>query len=254
MKYAEKVVLVTGGASGIGKATVKKFAEEGAKVVFTDMNDNLGPDFERELKEAGHEALFLISDATKEDQVEQLIAKIVETYGKLDVAINNVGNMAGGDRPGLKLHETSDEAFEGTLSVSLRDNFYSMKHEIIQMLKQGGGVIANTVSAAGLIVTESASPSYSAAKAGTIHLTRFAAVTYAKNNIRVNAVAPGVVNTPGLAEILNEEQRAAIASMHPMNRIMEPEEIADAFIWVCSDAASAVTGVVIPVDGGVVAK
>ena len=251
--YSDKTVLVTGGASGIGRETVWRFAEAGATVVFTDINGDLGPGLAAELSSAGHEAEFFISDATDEDQVKQLITSIVDTYGRLDVAINNVGNMAGGDRPGLALHETPTAAFEGTVAVSFTDNYYCMKYEIAQMLEQGDGVIANTVSIAGMKVFDLTSPVYSAAKAATIHLTKFAAVAYAKNNIRINAVAPGIVETPSLAATPQEIRDAALRLL-PNGRFQQASEIADALFWVCSDAARSVTGVVIPVDGGYTAR
>ncbi|MGW1059098.1 SDR family NAD(P)-dependent oxidoreductase [Micromonospora rubida] len=253
MRYENKVVLVTGGAAGVGRATVLKFAAEGAKVVFTDLDGKLGEGFAAELKAAGHDVLFTVSNATDEQDVQRLIATVVATYGRLDVAINNVGNMAGGDRVGLKLHETPAAAFEGTLSVSLRSTFYAMKYEIEQMLKQGGGVIANTVSVAGMMVFPGASTAYGAAKAGGIHLTRTAATQYAQDNIRINAVAPGVIETPGMRAAVTPEVYAGAAGAHPMNRLMVADEIADAFLYLCSDAASAVTGVILPVDGGATA-
>jgi NAD(P)-dependent dehydrogenase (short-subunit alcohol dehydrogenase family) len=251
--YENKVVLVTGGASGIGRETVRQFAEDGATVIFTDIGSELGSAFEEDLRAAGHNVQFVISDATDEQQVKALIDDIVDEHGRLDVAINNVGNMAGGDRPGLALHETPTAAFEGTVAVSFTDNFYCMKYEIIQMLEQGGGVIANTVSIAGLKVFELTSPTYTAAKAATIHLTRFAAVAYAQDNIRINAVAPGIVETPSLAATPQEIRDAALELL-PNRRFQQATEIADALFWLCSDSAKSVTGVTIPVDGGYSAK
>ncbi|GAA4672581.1 SDR family NAD(P)-dependent oxidoreductase [Frondihabitans cladoniiphilus] len=253
MSYTDKIVLVTGGASGIGRATVEKFARAGATVVFTDIGPNLGEPLQAELAEVGLKTELVISNATVEADVVSLVQGIVSRHGRLDVAINNVGNMAGGDRPGLDLHETSTDAFEGTMAVSFTDNFYALKYEIIQMLAQGGGVIANTVSIAGTTVFELTSPTYSAAKAATIHLTEFAAVRYARDNIRINAVAPGIVETPSLAATPEETRNAALALL-PSGRFQQAEDIANAFFWLCSDEAANVTGIVIPVDGGYSAK
>jgi NAD(P)-dependent dehydrogenase (short-subunit alcohol dehydrogenase family) len=254
-RYNGKIALVTGGASGIGRATVLGFVHEGASVAFADISAEAGADFQRELVSGGADVLFVRCDVTDEAQVSSLIGKIVQRWGRLDVAINNVGNMAGGDRSALALHEMPLEAWEGTLGVSLRSNFLCMKHEIIQMLKQGGGVIANTSSLAGMRVSEHSSPAYAAAKAGVIHMTEHAAVLYAPKNIRVNVVAPGMTGTPVIMKTFGLEKGNEIAAaFHPMQRMVTPEELADAFLWVCSEQASAITGLTIPVDGGWAAK
>jgi NAD(P)-dependent dehydrogenase (short-subunit alcohol dehydrogenase family) len=176
----------------------------------------------------------------------------VGRYGRLDVGINNVGNMGKADVLGVRVHDSTWEGFESTLEVSLKTTFLCMKHEIQQMLKQGGGVIANTTSMAGVRITEHSSPGYTAAKAGVVHLTRYAAVLYAKDNIRVNVIAPGLTETPAVVGAFpTAAARKGIASaFHPMERMMSPEELADAFLWVCSSQASGITGLTIPVDGG----
>jgi NAD(P)-dependent dehydrogenase (short-subunit alcohol dehydrogenase family) len=199
--------------------------------------------------------MFVRSDANDEAQVSALIERIVQRWGRLDLAINNVGNMAGGDHSGLALHDTPLEAWEGTLGVSLRSTFLCMKHEIQQMLRQGGGVIANTSSMAGMRVTEHASAAYAAAKAGVIHMSEHAAVLYAANGIRVNVVAPGMTATPAIMQVFGRAKGDEIAAaFQPMRRMVTPEELADAFLWVCSDEASAITGLTIPVDGGWAAR
>ena len=255
-RYEDKVALVTGGASGIGRATVEGLAGEGAKVAFTDITADAGLALEAELKARGSDVMFVRSDATREDDVQTLVAQIVTRWGRLDVGINNVGNMGKADKLGVRIHDSTLEAFDSTLEVSLKTNFLCMKYEIQQMLKQGGGVIANTTSLAGVRVTPLSSPGYVAAKAGVLHLTRYAAVLYAKDNIRVSVVAPGLTGTPAVLDAFpTAEARDAIAAeFHPMGRLMTPEELADALLWVCSDQASGVTGLTIPVDGGWTAK
>jgi len=255
LRYANKVVLVTGGASGIGRAITQGFADEDATVVFTDIAQAAGTAFEQELLASGAEARFVMSDASSEPQVQALIARIVERYGRLDVAVNNVGGMAPGNRSGQKLHDTTLEAWDAGLRLNLTSAFLCMKHEIAQMLQQGGGVIANTASMAGMRYTPHGAPSYDAAKAGLIHLSATAAVAYAAHDIRINVVAPGLTLTPLIEQGFTPEQRSAMASaFQPMNRMMQPQEIADAFLWLCSDEASAVTGLAVPVSGGWAAR
>ena len=255
-RYEGKVALVTGGASGIGKATVEGLAREGAKVAFTDITSAAGEALEAQLRAQGHEAMFVRSDAACEDEGKELVATIATRWGRLDVGINNVGNMGKADTLGVRIHDSTLAGFEDTLEVSLKTTFLCMKYELQQMLKQGGGVIANTTSLAGVRITPHASPGYVAAKAAVVHLTRHAAVLYAKDNIRVNVVAPGLTATPAvLNAFATAETRDAIAAeFHPMGRLMTPQELADAFLWVCSDQASGVTGLTVPVDGGWTAK
>ena len=254
-RYDGKVAVVTGGASGIGKATVQGLVREGAKVAFTDITADAGYAFESELRTQGGDVMFVRSDATLEPDVEAMMAKIVTRYGRLDVGINIVGNMGSADKLGPMLHESALDGWEGTLAVSLTSAFLCMKHELKQMMKQGGGVIANTSSLAGLRVTLNSSPGYVAAKSGLIHLSEYAAVMYATHNIRVNVIAPGLTATPAVLGMFNAEQRNAMAAeTQPMGRMMTPEELADAFLWVCSSQASGVTGLTIPVDGGWAAR
>jgi NAD(P)-dependent dehydrogenase (short-subunit alcohol dehydrogenase family) len=255
-RYEGKVALVTGGASGIGRATVQGLVQEGAKVVFTDITADAGQAYEAELKAQGGDVMFVRSDATREADVEALMAQLVARYGRLDVACNLVGNMGSTDKLGPMLHESTLDGWEGTMAVSLTSAFLTMKHELKQMMKQGdGGAIANTSSLAGLRVTFNSSPGYVAAKSGLVHLSEYAAVMYAKHNIRVNVIAPGLTATPAVLGMFNAEQRNAMAAeTQPMGRMMTPEELADAFLWVCSSQASGITGLTIPVDGGWAAR
>lgn len=251
-RYEDKVVLVTGGAAGIGRATTEALVIEGAKVVFTDIRPDSGLALEAELRKRGGEAMFVASNATCEDEVKALIAKVISRYGRLDVAINNVGGLGKADIVGVRMHEATLEAFNSTVEVSLVTSFLCMKYEIMQMLRQGGGVIANTASMAGLRIFSGSTAGYPAAKAGVVHLTRYAAVQYAKDNIRVNAIAPGFTATAALLEAFPDtaQLNAFAGSVQPMARTLSPQEVADAFLWVCSEQASGVTGLTIPVDGG----
>ncbi len=226
-------------------------AGEGAKVAFTDITHDAGAALEEQLRGSGADAMFLDADATDEENVAATVRHVVDRWDGLDVAVNNVGNIGPTDVVGGLIHETELAAWRGTLAVSLESTFLGMKHEIAQMLDQGGGVIANTSALAGIRVALKGTPAYTAAKAGVIHLTRLAAVMYAKHNIRVNTVAPGATATPAMkAQFTPAELDAMASEFQPMGRMVEPEELANAFLWVCSDDASGVTGHVIAVDGG----
>ena len=251
-RFDGKVVLVTAGASGIGAATARAFAREGGKVILADVSDDAGQAVADELAGVGLTARYMHMDATSEDDHERVVAAIVEEFGKLDVAANIVGNSAPGQPVHEKLHEGLLEHFRGTLDLNLVTTFLGMKHQIKQMLKQGtGGAIANTSSMAGVRHSWDATAAYAAAKAGIVHMSEFAAVRYAKDNIRVNVVAPGLTATPAVRGAFTEDQLSEMASRtQPMGRCMEPGEQADAFLWLCSDQASAVTGLTVPVAGG----
>jgi NAD(P)-dependent dehydrogenase (short-subunit alcohol dehydrogenase family) len=245
-----QVVLVTGGATGIGRAASRAFARRGARVIFTDVTEAHGPQLEAELRAEGAQTSFVRSDATVEAEVAALIAGLAERYGRLDVAINLVGAIPPPDAPTAMLHETSEEGWDGTVHLCLKSAFLCMKHQIAQMLRQGGGAIANTASLAGLHVTPNGSPAYHAAKAAVVHLTRKAAVAYAAAGVRINVVAPGVTATERLVSRWSPDELKTMSREHPMGRPVSPEEVAAAFVWLCSPAASGVTGLVVPVDGG----
>lgn len=252
MKYFEnKIALVTGGASGIGRATVKRFLEQGAKVAFTDVSEVTGQAQADEYKAQGYDVLFVASDATKEDDVASCIQKIVTHYGRLDVAVNNVGGLGKADKPFTLFHLSNLEGWLKTKELTEQTTYLFMKYEIEQMLKQGGGVIANTVSMSGLktVITPSTA-AYSAGKAALVHLIRYTALQYVKDNIRINGVAPGLVNTESIKKFSEEQKRALLEASQPNGRAVEPEEIADAFLFLCSDQAKSITGITIPVDGG----
>jgi len=248
-----KVALITGGASGIGRATALTFAREGAKLIIADMNEDGGQQTVHMIAEHGGEATFVQVDVSRATEVEAMISKTVQTYGRLDCAHNNAGI---GSRPRVLLHELSEESWERVISINLKGVWLCMKYEIIQMCTQGGGAIVNTASIMGLVGSWSRSGVYNASKHGVVGLTKTAALEYAKSGIRVNAVCPGYIRTPLIEEALtsNPEMEAQIVARHPVGRMGRPEEIAEAVMWLCSDAASFVTGHTMTVDGGYVAQ
>ena len=216
-----------------------------------DYNAEGGERTVRMLKDAGGEAMFYPADVSNPEDIEALVNKIVETYGRLDCAFNNAGIE--GDFAALS--KCTIENWQRIISINLNGVFYCMKYEIAQMLRQGGGSIVNTSSVAGLVGAARAG-AYSAAKHGVVGLTKTAALEYARKNIRVNAVCPGFVRTPMADRLIDRGtlgEKSMIAS-EPINRMGRPEEIAEAVVWLCSDAASFVTGVSMPVDGGLVAQ
>ncbi len=250
-QFEGKVALVTGASSGIGRASALAFAREGAKVIVADVLVEGGEETVRMIKEAGGEALFVKTDVSKASEVENLIHKAVETYGRLDCASNNAG-IEGQSAPTA---DCSEENWDRTININLKGAWLCMKYEIPQMLKQGGGAIVNTASVAGLVGFQGL-PAYSASKGGIIQLTRVAALEYAKAGIRVNAVCPGVIRTSMVERLQGgqAEAEAGFIAMEPVGRMGKPEEIAEAIVWLCSDAASFVTGHPMVVDGGLVAQ
>lgn len=248
-----KVALVTGAASGIGRATALTFAKEGAKLIIGDMNVDGGQQTVHMITENGGNATFVQVDVTQACEVEAMISKTMETYGRLDCAHNNAG-IAGRIR--APLHECPEDVWDHVLNINLKGVWLCMKYEIIQMLQQGCGAIVNTASIMGLVGSWSGTSAYNASKHGVVGLTQTAALEYAKAGIRVNAVCPGYIRTPLIEEALRirPEMEEQIVSRHPVGRMGRPEEIAAAVVWLCSDAASFVTGHTLTVDGGYVAQ
>jgi len=248
-----KVVLVTGGGSGIGRATAVKLAQEGAKVMIADYVQEGGERTVKMIKDGGGTASFVQADVSITPQVEAMVAKTVEVYGRIDGAFNNAG-IEGVGRGGDTV-KCSEENFDRTIAINLKGVWLCMKYEIPQMLKRGGGSIVNTASAVGL-VGMAGGPAYTAAKHGVVGLTRTAALEYATKNIRVNCVCPGAIRTPMLERIIDSgyvSEQDYIAG-EPVARMGKPEEIADGVLWLLSDAASFVTGHPMAIDGGWVAR
>jgi NAD(P)-dependent dehydrogenase (short-subunit alcohol dehydrogenase family) len=246
-----KVALITGAGSGIGQATSRIFAREGAKLVLADVVEEGGNRTLKMVQDLGANATFVRCDVSKSSDVDAAIAKAVQTYGRIDCAFNNAGiEGETGDT-----HQCSEQNWARVISINLTGVWLCMKAEIAQMLKQGGaGAIVNTSSGAGLAGVRGM-PAYVAAKHGVAGLTRAAALEYGRQGIRVNAVCPGPIRTPMMGRLLEKrpdaEQR--FARSEPLKRLGEPEEIGEAVAWLCSDHASYVTGLPMPVDGGFMA-
>jgi len=249
-KLTGKVALVTGASSGIGRATALAFAREGAKVVVANRSVEGGEEVVRLITEAGGESVFVRTDVTQASEVEEMIGAAVERYGRLDCAFNNAG---GGVRRGT-VTECTEEDWDYTMDSYLKSVWLCMKQEILQMLEQGGGAIVNNSSVDGLRgFPESAS--YAAAKHGVVGLTRTAALQYARQKVRVNAVCPGWIETPPVENYVRRtpEAQQEILDQEPIGRLGKPEEVAEAVLWLCSDGASFVLGHPMAVDGGYMA-
>jgi NAD(P)-dependent dehydrogenase (short-subunit alcohol dehydrogenase family) len=246
-----KVALVTGGGSGIGRATALAFAREGAKVIVSDVAAEGGEETVRHIKSNGGEAMFVKADVANPVDVAAMVRKAVDTYGRLDCAFNNAG-IAG---QMASTADSSEDNWNRIMAINLTGVWLCMKHEISQMLAQGGGAIVNTASIAGLVGFSNAA-AYVASKHGVNGLTKTAALEYAKQGIRVNAVCPGFIQTPLLDQALltQPQMGEAVVALEPVGRLGKPEEIAEAVVWLSSDAASFVTGLPMVVDGGLVAQ
>lgn len=246
-QFAGKVALVTGASGGIGRASALAFAASGARVLVSDVQDDKGMETVELIRVAGGEAVYQRCNVADASEVRQMVAAALDQFGRLDFAHNN----AGINNP--MSNQWDDEVWARDLAVNLTGVMLCMREEIPAMLRGGGGAIVNTASVNGLVGNPS-QPAYVASKHGVVGLTRTAALRYAKEGVRVNAVCPGVVETPMVEAVAKVPQyREAMEKMTPMGRMAQPDEIASAVLWLCSDGASFVTGHPLVVDGGATA-
>jgi len=249
-QFAGKVVLVTGGNAGIGRATARQFAKLGARVVVSGRRETEGHAVIAEIEELGGKAIFVKTDVSKESDVKAMVERTLATFGRLDCAFNN----AGIEQALTPLPDQTEETYDQIMDVNVKGVWLSLKHEIPAMLQNGGGAIVNNSSVAGLIGFATA-PIYAASKHAVAGLTKSVALEYAKQNVRVNAVAPGAIETRMFRDFATApEVRQMLESAHPIGRIGRPEEIASTVIWLCSNDASFVTGQIFPIDGGYTAQ
>ena len=246
-----KVALVTGAGSGIGRASAVAFARRGASVAVADLNHNGADETCALVESAGGRALTIEVDVTFASAVDAMVARVVDVFGQLDFAHNNAGVTG----PYAPLADYSEEDWNRVIAVNLTSVFLCMRREVPAMLANGGGAIVNTSSGAGL-VGFAGLPAYVASKHGVVGLTKSAAIEYARSGIRVNAVCPGSTRTPMLETFMGDDptMEKLLAAGAPQRRLADADEIAAAVVWLCSDAASFVTGVALPVDGGSVAQ
>lgn len=250
-QFENKVALVTGAGSGIGRASAMAFARKGAKVVVSDIVVAGGEETVRMIKKSGGEAIFVKTDVSKSAEVKAMVDTAIETYGRLDFAHNNAGVES-------SLRSTVDcteEDWDRIIDINLKGVWLCMKYELPHMLKQGSGSIVNTASRLGLVALVNR-PEYTASKHGVVGLTRVAALECARTGVRVNCVCPGTIHTAIIDRVLAARpgSEAEIAARNPMGRIGTPEEIAGAVVWLCSDEASFVTGHPMVIDGGGIAQ
>ena len=248
--FEGKTAIVTGGSFGIGRAAAVAFAARGAKVIIADWLEDPEQHTLKQIRSVGGQAIFVSCDVSKNDEVKAMVEKAISTYGRLDFAFNN----AGIEGATANTHECTEENWDKTININLKGIWLCMKYESAAMLKQGKGAIVNCASVAGLIGFPGL-PAYVVSKHGVVGLTKTAALENAKQQIRINAVCPGVIHTDMIDRItgLDKEAEKQFVDMEPVGRMGKPEEVAEAVMWLCSDAASFVTGHSMPVDGGWIA-
>jgi NAD(P)-dependent dehydrogenase (short-subunit alcohol dehydrogenase family) len=244
----DKVALITGAGSGIGKATALLFAEQGAKVVVSDISEEHGKSAVKEVKAKGGEAVFVKADTASPADHEALVEQTIKQYGKLDIAVNNAG-IAGPLGP---TGEYPLDGWQKTIDINLSGVFYGLRYQIPAMLKSGGSIV-NIASILGQVGSK-LSPAYVASKHGVVGLTKTAALEYADKGIRINSVGPGYITTPLILNALDDDTRKALVGLHPIGRLGEAEEIAELILWLASSKSSFVTGGYYAADGGYLAQ
>lgn len=246
-QFSDRVVFITGAGTGIGRATAVAFAEQGASVVCTGVDDGSTEETADLVRGAGGRALSVYCDVTDAESIASALRATVDEFGRLDIAFNN----AGVEQPVTALADITDADFDRVIDVDLRGTFLSMKHEIPLMLANGGGAIVNTASGAGVIGIRGQS-AYAAAKHGMLGMTKSAALDYADQGVRINAICPGIIDTPMMDRFSGgtPEGRARVISQEPIGRMGRPEEIASAVLWLCSPLAAFTIGHAMVVDGG----
>ncbi|MBD2114108.1 MULTISPECIES: SDR family oxidoreductase [Cyanophyceae] len=246
--FTGKVAFVTGAASGIGRETALAFAREGVKVVAADISEQGNQETVHLIENQGGQAIAVKCDVTRSEDIRAALGKTIEAFGRLDFAFNNAGIEPRNPAPTAEYEE---EEWNRIIDINLRGVFLCMKHEIPLILEQGGGAIVNTSSGAGIIGIKG-SPAYTAAKHGVIGLTKAAALDYAAQNIHINAVCPGYIDTPMMGRFTGgtDEGRSQVIAEEPIGRMGKPEEIAAAVVWLCSDAAAFMVGHAMVIDGG----
>jgi NAD(P)-dependent dehydrogenase (short-subunit alcohol dehydrogenase family) len=246
LSFAEKVVLITGGTSGIGRATAVAFAGKGANVVVAGRRDREGEESVRLVEKAGGKGLFIRADVTAEEEIAALVTRTVEHFGRLDFAFNNAGI---GGEGGAGIANTG-EVFDRIMDSNVRGVFFGMKHQIPAILQSGGGAIVNNASILGL-KPSAGSPIYSASKFAVVGLTKSVALEFAAKGVRVNAVCPAIIETEMTQRLRSDDEtRNYLLQRHPIGRFGQPEEVAAAVLYLCSPGATFITGVALPLDGG----